>query len=79
MKREGEMRDVSCSHQIVTELGWLMGSTIVDTERIDARLDDLRAAASRIPNWKTRARQQDADGSWGRCYDAMVLSARLVL
>ena len=28
MKREAEMRDVSCSHQIVTELRWLMGSTV---------------------------------------------------
>jgi hypothetical protein len=68
MKREAEMRDVSCSHQIVTELRWLMGST-VDTERIDARLGDLRASLAH-PELETRARQQDADGSWGRCYDA---------
>ncbi len=68
MKREAEMRDVSCSHQIVTELRWLMGST-VDTERIDARLDDLRASLAH-PELETRAREQDADGSWGRCYDA---------
>ncbi len=68
MKREAEMRDVSCSHQIVTELRWLMGST-VDTERIDARLDDLRASLSH-PELETSAREQDADGSWGRCYDA---------
>jgi hypothetical protein len=60
-KREAEMRNVSCSHQIVTELRWLMGST-VDTERIDARLDD--------PELETRASEQDADGSWGRCHDA---------
>ncbi len=68
MKREAEMRDVSCSHQIVTELRWLMGST-VDTERIDSRLDDLRASLAH-PELETRAREQDADGSWGRCYDA---------
>jgi hypothetical protein len=68
MQRETEMRDVSCSHQIVTELRWLMGST-VDTERIDARLDDLRASLAH-PERETRAREQDADGSWGRCYDA---------
>ena len=68
MKREAEMRDVSCSHQIVTELRWLMGST-VDTERIDARLDDLRASLAH-PELETKAREQDADGSWGRCYDA---------
>jgi hypothetical protein len=68
MKREAELRDVSCSHQIVTELRWLMGST-VDTERIDTRLDDLRASLAH-PEVETRAREQDADGSWGRCYDA---------
>jgi hypothetical protein len=68
MEREAEMRDVSCSHQIVTELRWLMGST-VDTGRIDARLDDLRASLAH-PELETRAREQDADGSWGRCYDA---------
>lgn len=33
--REAEMRDVSCSHQFVTELRWLMDST-VHTQRIDA-------------------------------------------
>jgi hypothetical protein len=68
MQREAEMRDVSCSHQIVTELRWLMGST-VDTERIDARLDDLRASLAH-PELETRARERDADGSWGRCYVA---------
>ncbi len=68
MKREAEMRDVSCSHQIVTELRWLMDST-ADTERIDARLDDLRASLAH-PELEARAREQDADGSWGRCYDA---------
>ncbi len=68
MKREAELHDVSCSHQIVTELRWLMGST-VDTERIDARLDDLRASLAH-PELEARAREQDADGSWGRCYDA---------
>jgi hypothetical protein len=67
-KREAEMRNVSCSHQIVTELRWLMGST-VDTKRIDARLDDLRASLAH-PELETRASEQDADGSWGRCYDA---------
>ncbi len=68
MKREAEMRDVSCSHQIVTELRWLMGST-VDTDRIDSRLDDLRASLAH-PELEPKAREQDADGSWGRCYDA---------
>lgn len=68
MKREAEMRDVSCSHEIVTELRWLMGST-VDTERIDTRLGDLRASLAH-PELETRARDQDADGSWGGCYDA---------
>jgi hypothetical protein len=68
IEREAEMRDVSCSHQIVTELRWLMGST-VDTERIDARLGDLRASLAH-PELEARAREQDADGSWGRCYDA---------
>lgn len=68
MTREAEFRDVSCSHQIVTELRWLMGST-VDTERIDARLNDLRVSLAH-PELETRAREQDADGSWGRCYDA---------
>jgi len=68
MQRETEMRDVSCSHQIVTELRWLMGYT-VDTERIDARLNDLRASLAH-PELEARAREQDADGSWGRCYDA---------
>ncbi len=46
----------------------LMGST-VDTDRIDARLDDLRASLAH-PELEKRAREQDADGSWGRCYDA---------
>jgi hypothetical protein len=73
MKREAEMRDVSCSHQIVTELRWLMDST-VDTERIDARLSDLRASLAH-PELEARAREQDADGSWGRCYDAWFFSA----
>ena len=43
MEREAQMRDVSCSHQIVTELRWLIGST-ADIERIDARLNALRAS-----------------------------------
>jgi hypothetical protein len=68
MEREAKMRDVSCSHQIVTELRWLMGST-VDTERIDTRLDDLRASLAH-PELEARAREQESDGSWGRCYDA---------
>lgn len=68
IKREAEMRDVSCSHQIVTELRWLIGST-ADTDRIDARLEDLCASLAH-PELETRAREQDADGSWGRCYDA---------
>ena len=68
MKRETEMGDVSCSHQIVTELRWLMDST-VDTERIDTRLDDLRASLAH-PELEAKAREQAADGSWGRCYDA---------
>ena len=71
MKREAELSDVSCSHQIVTELRWLMGST-ADTERIDARLDDLRASLAH-PELEMRAREQDADGGWGRCYDAWFL------
>lgn len=68
MKREAEMLDVSCSHQIVTELRWLMGST-VDTKRIDARMNDLRASLAH-PELESGARKPDADGSWGRCYDA---------
>jgi len=68
MRREAEMRDVSCSHQIVTELRWLMGST-VDTERIDSRLAELRSSLAH-PELEKKAREQDADGSWGRCYDA---------
>jgi hypothetical protein len=62
------MQDVSCSHQIVTELGWLMGST-ADTARIDARLGDLRTSLAH-PELEKRARAQDSDGSWGGCYDA---------
>jgi hypothetical protein len=68
MTREQKMQDVSCSHQIVTELGWLMGST-VDIARIDARLADLRASLAH-PELEARARAQDSDGSWGHCYDA---------
>lgn len=68
MKREAELLDVSCSHQIVTEVRWLMGST-VDTERIDARLSDLRASLAH-PELEAKAREQQVDGSWGRCYDA---------
>jgi hypothetical protein len=68
MKREAEMRDVSCSRQIVTEFRWLMGSA-VDTERIDARLDDVHASLAH-PELEKRAREQDTDGSWGRCHDA---------
>jgi hypothetical protein len=45
-----------------------MGST-VDTERIDGRLEDLRASLA-DPELEKSAREQDADGSWGRCYDA---------
>ncbi|MGA2133529.1 MAG: hypothetical protein ABSH50_14640 [Bryobacteraceae bacterium] len=68
IEREAELRDVSCSHQIVTELRWLMSST-ADTERIDALLGDLRASLAH-PELEAGAREQDADGSWGRCYDA---------
>ena len=68
IEREAAMRDVSCSHQIVTELRWLMGST-ADMERIDARLNFLRASLAH-PELEARAREQDADGSWGRCYEA---------
>lgn len=68
MEREAQMRDVSCSHQIVTELRWLIGST-ADIERIDARLNALRASLAH-PELEARAREPDADDSWGRCYDA---------
>lgn len=67
-EREAAMRDVSCSHQIVTELRWLMGST-AELRRIDARLNALRASLAH-PELEAQAREQDADGSWGHCYDA---------
>ena len=68
MTREQKMQDVSCSHQIVTELRWLTSSTAY-IDRIDARLADLRASLAH-PELEARARQQDADGSWGHCYNA---------
>ena len=67
-EREEAMRDVTCSHQIVTELRWLVGST-ADIEKIDSRLNALRASLAH-PELEAKAREQDSDGSWGRCYDA---------
>ena len=66
--REQRVQDVSCSHQIVTELRWLTSST-ADIGEIDSRLADLRASLAH-PELEARARQQDADGSWGHCYNA---------
>jgi len=69
LDRETHMQNVSCSHRIVTEILWLLGST-VETDRIDARLNDLRASLAH-PELEASARERDpADGSWGRCYDA---------
>jgi hypothetical protein len=67
--REAQGRDASCSHQILTELRWLIGNT-ADVDPIDARLADLRSSLAH-PEQESRARQQDpGDGSWGRCSNA---------
>jgi hypothetical protein len=67
LDREQAMQDVSCSHRIVTEIRWLLGST-VDIERIDARLNDLRSSLQH-PERESKARERDpGDGSWGHCY-----------
>lgn len=56
MMREQKMQDVSCSHQIVTELRWLTSSTAY-IDQIDARLTDLRASLAHrfiglLAHWK---------------------------
>jgi hypothetical protein len=67
LDRESHLQDVACSHRIVTEIRWLMGST-VDIDRIDARLNDLRSSLQH-PELESKARERDpVDGSWGHCY-----------
>jgi hypothetical protein len=71
-EREAQGQDAACSHQILTELRWLAGST-ADMDRIDARLADLRSSLAH-PEKESMARQQDpSDGSWGRCSNAWFL------
>jgi len=67
LDRESRLQDVSCSHRIVTEIRWLMGST-VDIDRIDTRLNDLRTSLAH-PELEAKGRERDpVDGSWGYCY-----------
>jgi len=69
LDRESHLQDVACSHRIVTEIRWLLGST-ADTDRIDSRLNDLRASLAH-PELEAKARERDpTDGSWGHCYEA---------
>lgn len=61
-------RKTSCSHQILNETLWMLGSD-PDFAKIDERLRDLKASIAN-PDREGIADQQDPqDGSWGRCYD----------
>jgi hypothetical protein len=65
--REAAGLKSSCSHQILAEVSWLVGS-VMDFDRLEKRLDDLERVLAH-PEEEAKAEQQDAsDGSWGSCH-----------
>jgi len=55
------------SHQILSEIIWLVSST-ADFKRIDKRLDDLQVSLN-DPQGELKGKEQDStDGSWGKGY-----------
>ncbi len=57
-----------CSHEILAEMSWLVGS-VPDLNRIEKRLDDLERVLDH-PEEEAKAEQQDpSDGGWGSCHD----------
>ena len=56
-----------CAHQILTETKWLLGDT-ADFRRIDLRLDALENVLDHPDLEDIATRQDQSDGSWGRCY-----------
>lgn len=57
-----------CSHEILAEISWLVGS-VPDLNRIEKGLDDLERVLDH-PEEEAKAEQQDpSDGGWGSCHD----------
>jgi hypothetical protein len=65
--RERAGRDVRLSHQILSEVIWLLSAT-ADFGRIDRRLDELQASLDHPEREGDGHAQDPDDGSWGRGY-----------
>jgi hypothetical protein len=69
IQREVAQQNTQYSHEILSELIWLISST-ADFKRMDQRMDELQSMPDH-PNLEDQAEKQDpADGSWGRGYSA---------
>jgi hypothetical protein len=67
ISREIAGQNTGLSHQILSEIIWLISST-ADFKRMDQRLDDLQLSLDH-PEREAQAEQLDpTDGSWGRGY-----------
>jgi len=66
IKREIARQNTARSHQILTEIIWLISST-ADFKRLDHRLDDLQSSLDH-PEHESQAQQENEDGSWGPGY-----------
>jgi hypothetical protein len=67
ISREVAGQNTELSHQIISEIIWLISST-ADFKRMDQRLDDLQASLDH-PDREAEAEEQNpADGSWGSGY-----------
>jgi hypothetical protein len=66
--REAAGQDTLCSHQILSEIGWLAGSSM-DLDKLDKRLDDLEKVLAHPEREATAAHQDPSDGGWGSCHD----------
>jgi hypothetical protein len=64
--REVAGQDTRLSHQILSEIIWLISST-ADFKRIDQRLEDLESSLAH-PEREAEAEEQNPDGSWGMGY-----------
>jgi len=65
IQREVASQNTEFSHQIVSEIIWLVSST-ADFKRMDQRLDDLQTSLDH-PEREAEAKEQDpGDGSWGK-------------
>jgi len=71
ISRETANQNTALSHQILSEIIWLISST-ADFKRIDDRLADLKASLDHPQDERQAELQDSTDGSWGKGYNEWI-------